>query len=217
MKSIRVLLADDHDLVRAGIRSLLQNLDGVEVVADAGDGHQALALIAQHRPDLVLLDIMMPGLNGLEVAARVTKEFPNTKVVMLSMNNTEEHVLQALKAGASGYLLKTITPSELALAVSAVARGETFLSSAVSKHVIENYVNRTGNKSTSLDRLTPRQREVLQLIAEGYRTKEIAKRLKLSVKTVEMHRTQMMEALDIHDIAGLVRYAIRMNIITPDV
>ena len=213
---MRVLLADDHELVRAGIRSLLVNLSGVEVVGEAGDGHRALELVHQFRPDIVLMDIMMPGLNGLEATARIVKDFPQTKVVILSMNATEEYVLQALRAGATGYLLKNISPSELELAVNAVAKGETYLTAAVSKHVIENYVRRVGTQTSSLDRLTPRQREVLQLIAEGHRTKEIAKRLTISVKTVEMHRTQIMEALDIHEIAGLVRYAIRMGIITPE-
>src|SRR5947208_2943450 len=139
MRTIRVLLADDHELVRAGIRSLLVNLHGVEVVGEAGDGHRALELAQQLRPDIVLMDIMMPGLNGLEATARVVKEFPQTRVVVLSMNATEEYVLQALRAGASGYLLKNISPSELGMAISAVAKGETYLTSAVSKHVIENY------------------------------------------------------------------------------
>lgn len=217
MRTMRVLLADDHELVRAGVRSLLVNLSGVEVVGEAGDGLRAVELAQQLKPDIVLMDIMMPGLNGLEATARIVKELPQTKVVILSMNATEEYVLQALRAGATGYLLKNISPPELELAVNAVAKGETYLTSAVSKHVIENYVRRVGPPTTSLERLTPRQREVLQLIAEGNRTKEIAKRLKISAKTVEMHRTQIMDALDIHDIAGLVRYAIRMGIITPEV
>lgn len=216
MKPIRILLADDHDLIRAGIRSLLQNIAGVEVVAEAGDGLAALEMIGQHRPDIVLMDIMMPGLNGLATTARIAHEFPNVRVIILSMNATEEYVLQALRAGAAGYLLKNISPAELQLAIAAVAKGETYLTAAVSKHVIDSYVRRQSPQSSSLDRLKPRQREVLQLIAEGYRTKEIAKRLKLSAKTVEMHRTQLMESLDIHDIAGLVRYAIRMGIVAPD-
>ncbi len=216
MKPIRVLLADDHELVRAGIRLLLQNLAGIEVVAEAGNGREALELIASHRPDVVLMDVMMPGLNGLEAAARVVQEFPATRVIMLSVNAGEEYVLQSLRIGVAGYLLKNISPAELEVAVRAVARGERHLSSAVSGHVIEAYLQRVGPGASSLDRLTPRQREVLQLVAEGATTKEIARKLEVSVKTAEMHRGQLMDALDIHDVAGLVRYAIRAGVVSPD-
>jgi DNA-binding NarL/FixJ family response regulator len=216
MKPIRVLLADDHQLIRAGLRLLLEKLGGVDVVAEAGDGREALRLIAAHRPDVVLMDIMMPQLNGLEAAARAARDFPEVRVVMLSVNATEEHVLQALRAGAAGYLLKNMSTAELDAAVRAVARGERYLAAAVSGHVIEAYLQRVGPQASSLDRLTPRQREVLQLVAEGASTKEIARRLGISAKTVEMHRGQLMEALGIHDIAGLVRYAIRMGVIAAD-
>jgi DNA-binding NarL/FixJ family response regulator len=213
MKSIRVLLADDHTLVRAGIRSLVQALSGIQVVAEAGDGRETLSLIETHQPDVALLDIAMPGLNGLEVAAQVADNFPFVRVIILSMHATEEYVLRALRAGASGYLLKDADTSELELAIKAVTRGETYLSPAVSKHVTE-YVRRVGEEAPStLERLTPRQREVLQLVAEGYTTQEIARMLNLSVKTVETHRTQLMERLDIHDIAGLVRYAVREGLV----
>jgi DNA-binding NarL/FixJ family response regulator len=161
------------------------------------------------------MDILMPELNGLDATARVAAQSPNTRVIILSMNAAEEYVLQALRAGAAGYLLKSVSPGELDLAIRAVTRGETFLSSAVSKHVIAAYTERVGGKVSSLERLTPRQREVLQLVAEGNTTKEIAKKLTISVKTVEMHRTRVMAALDIHDIAGLVRYAIRTGLISP--
>jgi len=218
MKPIRVLLADDHDLVRAGIRSLLEKLAGIVIVAEAGDGREALRLSETHCPDVVLMDIMMPELNGLDATARLKAVVPNARTVILSMNASEEYVLQAMRAGAAGYLLKNTSPSELEQAIRTVARGETFLSPAVSKHVVAAYLERTGCSTlTSLERLSPRQREVLQLIAEGHTTKEIAQNLSIGVKTVEMHRTQLMEALDIHDIAGLVRYAIRMGMITPDV
>jgi DNA-binding NarL/FixJ family response regulator len=216
MKPIRVLLADDHALVRAGFRALLQSLGDVEIVAEVGNGHDALRLIEAQQPDVVLLDIAMPGLNGLEVAARVAQEFPNVRVLMLSMYANEEYVLQALRAGAAGYLLKDAGTSELELAVKAVARGETYLSPPVSKPVIEDYVRRVGSQPSSLDRLTPRQREILQLIAKGHRTKEIAQVLNISVKTVETHRAQLMKELDIHDLAGLVRYAIRVGLVMPD-
>jgi DNA-binding NarL/FixJ family response regulator len=213
MKSIRVLLADDHTLVRAGIRSLVQALSGIQVVAEAGDGREALSLIEAHQPDVAVLDIAMPGLNGLEVAAQVADNFPYVRVIILSMHATEEYVLRALRAGAAGYLLKDADTTELELAIKAVTRGETYLSPAVSKHVTE-YIRRVGEESHSaLERLTPRQREVLQLVAEGHTTQEIARMMNLSVKTVETHRTQLMERLDIHDIAGLVRYAVREGLV----
>ncbi len=222
-KSLNVLLADDHTLVRAGIRVLLQGLPGVAVVAEAGDGHEALQLIQRHRPDIVLLDIAMSGLNGLEVAARVRKEFPGVQVIMLSMHATEEYVIRALQAGATGYLLKDAAASELELALKAVADGEMYLSPAVSKHLVsymrrvqESGGNSLGADARQADELTPRQRETLQLIAEGKTTKEIATLLHLSVKTVETHRTQLMDRLNIHDIAGLVRYAIRTGLISSE-
>lgn len=214
MKPIRILLAEDHTIVRAGIRALLQNLDEVHVVAEAGDGREALRLIETHHPDIVLMDIAMAGLNGLEATARIAKEFPNVHVIILSMHASEEYVLQALRAGAVGYLLKDAGTEELELAVRAVARDETYLSPAVSKHVVADYVRRVGGEPSSLERLTRRQREILQLIAEGHSTQEIAHMLSISVKTVETHRSQLMERLNIHDVAGLVRYAIRMGLVT---
>ena len=215
MRPIRVLLADDHALVRAGIRSLLDDLEGVEVVAEAADGRQALAQIGQHHPDVVLMDIMMGELNGLDATARVAARFPGVRVVILSMNASEEYVLQALRAGAVGYLLKDSRPAELEQAIRTAASGGTYLTAAVSRHVITGFLQ-GGGAAGPLERLTPRQREVLQLIAEGNTTKEIAKKLGIGVKTAETHRTQLMDALDIHDIAGLVRYAIRTRLISPD-
>jgi DNA-binding NarL/FixJ family response regulator len=223
MKPIQVLIADDHTLVRAGFRSLLQNITGVEVVAEAGDGHEALQKIKAHHPDIVLMDIAMPELNGLEVVARVSKEFPHVRVIILSMHANEEYVLQALRAGAAGYLLKNAAFIELEVAVTSVARGETYLTPAVSKHVIEEYLRRTGGvpngekvRPSPFKQLTPRQREVLQLIAEGHTTKEIAQKLNVSVKTVETHRNELMQRLDIHDVAGLVRYTIRIGLVSPE-
>jgi DNA-binding NarL/FixJ family response regulator len=215
VRTIRVLLVDDHTLVRAGVRSLLKGLGGIEVVAEAGDGREALRLVEEHRPDVVLMDIVMPELNGLDATARVAARFPGVRVLILSMNASEEYVLQALKAGAAGYLLKDNTPAELEQAVRTVAAGGNYLTAAVSRHVIAGYLQRAGGAGP-LDRLTPRQREVLQLIAEGNTTKEIAKKLGIGVKTAEAHRTQLMGALDIHDVAGLVRYAIRTGLISPD-
>ena len=217
MSAIRIVLADDHALVRAGVRSLLASIPGVEVVAEAGDGHEALALVEKWRPRLVLMDIAMPGLNGLEATARLAKSHPETAVIMLSMHAAEEYALQALRAGAAGYLLKDADLSELELAIGAVARGQTYLSPAMSKHLVSDYRRRMAEQPDPLDRLTPRHREVLQLIAEGQTTKDIAARLKLSVKTVETHRVQLMDRLDIHDLAGLIRFAIRVGLVAPDV
>lgn len=211
-----MILADDHKLVRAGIRALLQTVNEVEIVAEAGDGHEALRLVAAHHPDVVLMDIMMPGLNGLDAAARIARTFPRTRVVILSMNSDEDSVLKAIRTGAVGYLVKSADPAELELAVRAVARGERFLSSAVSAHVLAACLNRVDKEQTSIERLPPRQREVLQLIAEGHTTKEIASKLAISTKTAEAYRADLMKALDIHDIATLTRYAIRTGLVSLD-
>jgi DNA-binding NarL/FixJ family response regulator len=216
MKKFRVLLADDHKLFRAGIRSLLQTLSDVEVVAEAGDGREALCLAEAHRPDVVLLDIMMPGLNGLDAAARIARTVPRSHVIMLSMNADEDSVLRALRTGAVGYLVKTADPAELELAIRAAARGERFLSSAVSAHVVTACLGRLDKELTSLERLTPRQREVLQLVAEGHTSKEIARKLLISSKTAESYRAELMKALDIHDVASLTRYAIRTGLVSLD-
>jgi DNA-binding NarL/FixJ family response regulator len=216
MPKIRVLLADDHKLFRAGIRSLLQTLDDIEVVAEAGDGREALRLAAAHRPDVVLMDIMMPNLNGLDAAARIAHAYPHTRVIMLSMSADEDSVLKTLRAGAVGYLVKTADPAELELAIRAAMRGEKFLSSAVSEHVVSVCLNRLDKEQTSLERLTRRQREVLQLVAESHTTKDIAKRLEISTKTAEAYRGEIMRALDIHDIASLTRYAIRTGLVSLD-
>ena len=216
MSAIRIVLADDHALVRAGVRSLLASIPDVEVVAEARDGHEVIALVDKWRPRLVLMDIAMPGLNGLEATARLSKSHPETSVIILSMHAAEEYALQALRAGAAGYLLKDADLSELELAIGAVARGQTYLSPAMSKHLVTDYRRRMAEQPDPLDRLTPRHREVLQLLAEGQTTKDIAARLKLSVKTVETHRAQLMDRLDIHDLAGLVRFAIRVGLVAPD-
>ena len=213
---IRVLLADDHALFRAGMRSLLSDIEGVEMVGEARDGQEALRMAAELTPDVVLLDVSLPELNGIEVAERL-RDSPATRVLILSMFANEEYVLRALRAGAAGYLLKDSTVVELATALRSIAGGGSYLSPAVSGHVLAAYVRRVGDGSVPADpALTPRQREVLQLIAEGHGTKEIAARLSLSAKTVETHRAQLMERLGIHDVAGLVRYAIRAGIVSAD-
>lgn len=213
LKPIRILIVDDHALVRAGIRALIEKLPEVQVVAEANNGRDALQLVKVHQPDIVLMDIAMPGLNGLEATKRMTKEFPNTRMMILSMHASEEYVWQALSAGAAGYLLKGAEPAELDLAIKAVFAGETYLSPPISKHVIRDYVRRVGAGDTLVERLTSRQREILQLIAEGVTTKEIAETLHVSVKTVETHRAQLMERLGIYEIAGLVRYAIKIGLV----
>lgn len=214
MSRLRVLLAEDHALVRAGLRSLLETIPGMEVVGEAANGNDALRLIAQFRPDVVLMDISMPGLNGLEATRRAAKLHWRTRIVMVSMHADEEYVRQALLAGASGYLLKNSERGELELAVRAVARGDLWLSPAISRLVISPLMRRSAPAArSSLERLTSRQREILQLIAEGNTTKQMAERLRLSVKTVETHRTNLMDRLEIHDLAGLVRYAVRVGLI----
>lgn len=207
---MRVIVADDHTLVRAGFCSLVRHIPGVEVVAQAEDGHEALELIDQHRPDIVLMDITMPRLNGLDVAARVIDNQPHVRVIILSMHPDEEYVLRALRIGVAGYLIKDAGTEELEMAIRSVAQGKTFLSPSISEKVAE-YVRRVGEGSEEL--LTSRQREVLQLIAEGLTNREIAEVLEISVKTVESHRSHLMSRLGIHDVAGLVRYAIRSGLI----
>lgn len=215
MKKTRVLLADDHTLMRAGVRALLDDLAGYEVVAEAGDGDEALKLLRQHRPDVALMDIDMKRMSGLEAMATAKREFPDLHVIMLSMHAEKQYVMQALRDGASGYLLKDAATVELELALNVVMRGDVYLSPGVSKQVAEGFV-RAAESADPVSSLTPRQREILTLIAEGHNTKEIAFRLGLSAKTVEAHRTQLMERLDIHDIAGLVRFTIRAGLIKLD-
>ncbi len=213
MSTIQLVIADNHALVRAGFRSLVEELDGIKVIGEAENGRDVLQMVETLKPQIVLMDIAMPEMNGLEATARITREFPQIKVLILSMHANEEYVYQALRSGASGYLLKDSGTEELDLALRAIARGEIYLCPAVSKYVVSDYVRRLGQDQTPLDQITPRQREILQLIAEGKSTKDIAELLYISTKTVETHRTQLMDRLDIHDIAGLVRYAIRIGLV----
>lgn len=213
---MRLLLADDHSLVRAGIRSLLEKISGVEVVGEASNGRDALELIKTELPDLVLMDIAMKELGGLEALPRITKNFPTVKVIILSAHANEEYVIRALRSGAAGYMLKDAATLELELAISAIGEGKTYLSPAISRTVIDSYLERVGSASSPIEQLTARQREILQLIAEGRNTKEIAGTLEISVKTVEAHRLQLMARLDIHDVPGLVRYAIRSGLVSSE-
>jgi len=214
MSSMRVLLADDHTLVRAGLRKLLESMPDIQVVGEVGDGLALLTLAAELQPHLVLMDIAMPGLNGLEATARLVKSMPDVRVMILSMHQNEEYVRRALRHGAAAYLLKDSAPMELELAITAVLRGETYLSPVVSKGVLDDYVHRLREDDQPGEHLSPRQREVLQLIAEGLSTKDIARRLDLSVKTVETHRTSLMRQLDVHEVTGLVRHALKLGLVT---
>lgn len=208
---MKILVADDHNLVRAGLTALIARLPDMEIVGEAADGRQALRMVRELMPDMVLMDIAMPGLNGLEAAERIHGIQPQTKIIILSMHANEEYVAQALKAGASGYLLKDAATTELEMALKSVSMGQFYLSPAISRQVVDNYLH---GGPTGIDVLTPRQREILQLIAEGKSTRDIADTLHLSVKTVETHRAQLMERLDIHDVAGLIRYALKKGLIT---
>jgi DNA-binding NarL/FixJ family response regulator len=191
-------------------------MENLEVVGEADDGLALLALAAQLQPRLVLMDIAMPGLNGIEATARLAKEWPDISVLILSMHHNEAYVRQALRHGARAYLLKDAAPMELELAIKAVLRGESYLSPAVSKGVLNDYVQRLRGDDQPQEALTQRQREVLQLVAEGQSNKDIARRLDLSVKTVDSHRSQLMKQLDIHEVAGLVRYALRVGLVSSD-
>jgi DNA-binding NarL/FixJ family response regulator len=216
MNGIRVLLADDHALVRAGIRSLLEKMPGVEVVAEASTGRQALEMVKAKLPNLVLMDIAMAELGGLEALPRVTKDFPGVKVIILSAHANEEYVIRALRGGAAGYMLKDAATAELELAIRSVTEDKTYLSPSISRTVIDSYLERVGGQLSPLEQLTPRQREILQLLAEGRNTKEVASDLNISVKTVESHRLQLMERLNIHDVPGLVRYAVRSGLVSAE-
>jgi len=208
------VLADDHTLVRAGIRALVEKLPNVKVVGEAKDGREAILLVRELQPDLVLMDIAMPGLNGLEATARICKEIPKVRVIILSMYANEEYVREAIEAGAAGYLVKKSAAVELEQAITAVAGGENYFSPLVSATVIKNRGGRLSADRALIERLTPRQREILQLIAERHATKEIAVILNISVKTVETHRAQLMQRLNIHDVPGLVRFAIRAGLVS---
>jgi DNA-binding NarL/FixJ family response regulator len=214
-KPIRILLADDHTLVRAGIRALLERLPGVEVAGEANDGREILDLIKVHHPDVALVDISMPGLNGLQTLARITRDFPQVRVIMLSMHPNDEYVLQALKSGASGYLLKRAATAELPIALKTVLNGEIYLSREIASQFVKSFpLQQIARSPGPVERLTERQREILQLIAEGQTTKAIALILKVSDKTVEYHRANLMARLNIFDIPGLVRFALRTGLIS---
>jgi len=207
---MRVLLADDHSLVRAGLRALLNEIPNVDVIAEASNGVQAVQLTRQLRPDIALLDISMPNLSGLAALRQLNGAAPATRVLLLSMHDDDAYVTEAIHAGAAGYLIKDCAVEELALALHAVARGDCYLSPSVSRKLAQAFKNGGGSAPV----LTPRQIEILRQVAQGASSKEIARALGLSIKTVETHRAQIMERLGIRDVAGLVRYAVRSGLIT---
>lgn len=214
MDQIRLLLADDHTILRAGLRSLLENEPDMRVVGEAEDGRAAVKLACELQPDIIIMDIAMPSLNGLEATRQVRQNCPSVKVLILTMYENEEYIRQALAFGAMGYLLKDATASELIHAVRAIHKGEAVLSPPVTRLVVENYL-RWGDiqKDHSADGLSPREREILQLIAEGNTNKQIAEILSLSIKTIQTHRMNLMSKLGIHDRADLIKYAIQRKII----
>ncbi|HUI56293.1 MAG TPA: response regulator transcription factor [Bryobacteraceae bacterium] len=215
MKTVRILLADDHTIVRKGLRLLLENHPGFAVVAEAADGHEAVALAEQHKPEVVVMDIAMPILNGIEAARQITAKNPQTAVLFLSMHSDEGYVLKALKAGARAYLLKDSAEYDLINAVKAVTEGKAFFSPAISKMLVEDYMRQMRERQVedSYELLTTREREVLQLLAEGKNNKEVATLLNLSLYTVETHRSNILQKLNLHSGADLILYAVRKGVI----
>jgi DNA-binding NarL/FixJ family response regulator len=214
MRKIRILLADDHTILRDGIRALLEDQQDIEVIGEAEDGQSAVKMAAQLDPDIVIMDIAMPLLNGLEATRHIRRDSPQVKVLILTMHENEEYIRQVLAAGAFGYVLKDAAARDLMGAIRAVYNGEAVLSPAVTRLVIEDYL-RWGDiqPMDASNELTSREREVLQLIAEGYTNKEIAEILCLSIKTIQSHRTNLMSKLDLHDRGDLIKYAIQKKII----
>jgi DNA-binding NarL/FixJ family response regulator len=213
MKTLRVVIADDQLLVRAGICELLKVVPDLTVIGQASDGSEALRLIETHRPDLVLMDLAMPGMNGLEATVLAKKQFPHIKVIVLSDHSSEEFVFRALRSGADGFVLKDDPVDELYTAIESVAKGGEHLSPQVTKKVILGYLQAQMGGKDMLKSLTPRQREVLQLVAEGKSTKDIARLLRVSVNTAKTHRQKLMEKLGVHEITGVVRYAVKSGLI----
>jgi DNA-binding NarL/FixJ family response regulator len=214
MDKIRVLIADDHSILREGIRSLLENESDMEVVGEAEDGHMAVSMACELEPDVILMDIVMPRLNGIEATRQIRKKLPNTQILVLSMHDNEEYIRQVLANGAMGYILKDAAYNELLSAIRSVYRGEAVLSPAITRLVIEDYLRWGDLRPRNVDNgLSHREREVLQLIAEGYTNKEIADILCISIKTVQAHRSNLMSKLDLHDKSELIKYAIRKKII----
>lgn len=216
MKPIRVILAEDHTIVRAGLRALLDREEGILTIAEAQDGREAVQLALEHTPDVMVMDITMPNLNGIEAARRLKQDCPDIGIVMLTVHLDEEYIYNSLDAGADGYLVKSNAPDDLASAVKAVAKGETYLSPVIPDGVIQLYFARSEDAGhlDSLQTLTRREREILQLIAEGFSTTDIAEQLFLSEKTIRTHRTNLMNKLGRRNTAALTRYALKKGLIS---
>ena len=213
MSAFRILIADDHEIVRRGIRALIEGHGGWEVCGESTDGREAVDKALELRPDIVLLDVGMPNLNGLDAARQILGANPRTRILILTMHESEQIVREVLEVGARGFLLKSDAARDLVAAVEALQRRTTFFTSSVAEIVLNGYLNRRGDDKPVKDRLTAREREVVQLLAEGKTSKEVAVALNLSVKTAETHRTNVMRKLDLHSVADLVRYAVRNNIV----
>lgn len=212
---VKILLAEDHTMVRAGIRLVISELDGFEVIGEADDGQQALELALKLKPDIVVMDIAMPRLNGLDAAERILRDCPGVKIAILSMYSTEQYVKRALQVGVSAYLLKKSAVAELELAFKAMLRGERYLSPPVADLVVNELLSPKPESTTSVESLTTREREIMQMIAEGYANQDIADHLSLSVHTVRTHRGNLMQKLNLHNQADIVRYAIQTGLIQP--
>ncbi len=216
MSKIRVFLADDHQLFREGIRSLLSRAPDIEVVGEAGDGQDAVAQVKTLVPDVVLMDISMPGMNGLEAAAQMKETTPSAKVLILTVHESNQYVSQMLQVGAAGYVVKSVSSSELVSAVRAVQQGNVYLYPSIAKMIIQDYLNQAAaGQDNPRDGLTPRETEILKLVASDRRNKDIADMLGISLKTVQAHRTSLMMKLGVHDRTQLVKYAIRKGLISP--
>jgi len=213
IKKTRILICDDHTLFVEGIKAMLRNESSLEIVGEARDGRQAVELVKELKPDLLLMDVSMPDMNGFDATQRVHELDPNIKVLILTMHDEEELVARCLEAGAAGYIIKDAPASQLLYAIEMVKKGERYLSPVVLKQVVAGYVKNSNVPQTSYDRLSPREREVLKLLAEGLSVKEIATRLNLSVKTVDVHKTNLMKKIDVHDRTELIKYAIQQKLI----
>ncbi|MFB3884226.1 MAG: response regulator [Thermodesulfobacteriota bacterium] len=215
-KKFRIVIAEDHTILREGLKSLLSSHPEFEIVAEAEDGREAIRQVEEHKPDLILTDLSMPRMNGMEAIREIKRQCPKTRILVLTVHRAEEYILNTLKAGADGYLLKDSTHTELVMAVRKVLSGKPYISPEVSEKVIEGYLEgrKTLKTRTAWESLTPREREVLKMIAEGYKNKEIAQELCISVKTIEKHRANIMEKLDFHNVQALTAFAIEKGLVS---